>query len=58
MHALEDNTMQIDYLEIVTPDVDAVCAVYKQLHGVTFSAPDAALGNAPQGGIHHGLWQR
>lgn len=38
--------MQIQYLEIVTPDVDAVCATFAQLHGVTFSDPDAGLGNA------------
>jgi len=38
--------MQIHYLEIVTPDVEAVCATYARAHGATFSAPDAALGNA------------
>lgn len=48
--------MQIQYLEIVTPDVDAVCATYSQLHGVTFSDPEAGLGNArtaplPGGGL-------
>lgn len=48
--------MQIDYLEIVTPDVDAVCATYAQLHGVDFSEPVAGLGNArtaalPDGGV-------
>lgn len=48
--------MQIHYLEIVTPEVDAVCGTYEQLHGVSFSAPDAGLGNArtaplPGGGL-------
>lgn len=38
--------MQIQYLEIVTPDVDAVCATYAKLYGVTFGEPVAALGNA------------
>jgi len=38
--------MQVYCLEIVTPDVEAVCAAYAQLHGMTFSAPDAGLGNA------------
>ena len=38
--------MQIQYLEIVTPDVDAVCASYEKLHGVSFSAPEPGLGNA------------
>jgi predicted enzyme related to lactoylglutathione lyase len=47
--------LQVHYLEIVTQDVDAVCATYEQLHGVTF-ATDASLGNArtaplPDGGM-------
>ena len=48
-------SMQVHYLEIVTPDVDAVCATYAQLYGVSFSEPEAGLGNArtaslPDGG--------
>ena len=38
--------MKIHYLEIVTRDVDGVCATYARLHGVEFSEPEAALGNA------------
>ncbi len=38
--------MQIQYLEIVTPDVDAVCATYEKIHGVSFSEPEAGLGGA------------
>lgn len=38
--------MQISYLEIVTPDVSAVCSTYSQLHGVTFGDGDPALGGA------------
>ena len=38
--------MQTQYLEIVTPDVDALCDSYEKLHGVTFSTPVAELGNA------------
>ncbi|MAG57676.1 MAG: hydroxylase [Planctomycetes bacterium] len=38
--------MQIYYLEIVTKDVDAVCAAYAKLHGVSFSDPVAELGKA------------
>lgn len=34
------------YLEIVTPDVDAVCATYERTHGVTFGDGDPALGGA------------
>lgn len=48
--------MQIHYLEIVTRDVDAVCAAYEAGNGVRFGAPDAGLGNArtapmPGGGM-------
>ena len=38
--------MQTRYLEIVTPDVDAVCAAYEAAHGVRFADPEPALGNA------------
>lgn len=38
--------MKIQYLEIVTNDVDAVCAAYTSANGVQFGAPDAGLGDA------------
>lgn len=38
--------MQVEYLEIVTPEVDAVCATYEKLYGVEFGEPEAGLGNA------------
>lgn len=38
--------MQLYYLEVVTKNVDAVCAVYAAAHGVKFGDADAALGNA------------
>lgn len=38
--------MHIHYLEIVTPDVDAVCTAYSQIHGVTFGDKDPNLGGA------------
>ncbi|MCD9030122.1 hydroxylase [Luteimonas sp. Y-2-2-4F] len=38
--------MRIEYLEIVSLDMDAVCAEYAAVHGVRFGAPDPALGNA------------
>ncbi len=38
--------MQVHYLEVVTPEVDATCAALEQLHGVRFSEPEAGLGNA------------
>lgn len=37
--------MQIQYLEIVTREVDAVCA-YASANGVQFGESDAGLGNA------------
>jgi hypothetical protein len=48
--------MQIHYLEIVSKEVDAVCAVYAAATGVQFGEPDADLGNArtttlPGGGM-------
>jgi uncharacterized protein len=38
--------MQIQYLEVVTREVDAVCAAYASANGVQFGEPDAGLGNA------------
>ena len=50
------DSMQIHYLEIVTKDVDEVCATYGAAHGVEFGEPDAGLGHArtaalPGGGV-------
>lgn len=42
----EGAPMQIQYLEIVTAEVDAVCATYSQLHGMTFGEGDPNLGGA------------
>lgn len=42
----EERAMKIQYLEIVTKEVDAVCAAYASAHNVHFGAPDAGLGNA------------
>jgi uncharacterized protein len=48
--------MQIHYLEIVSREVDAVCAVYAAANGLEFGPPDAGLGHArtaalPGGGL-------
>lgn len=32
--------MNVHYLEIVTPKVDALCDQYSKIHGVTFSEPE------------------
>jgi predicted enzyme related to lactoylglutathione lyase len=38
--------MKIQYLEIVTTEVDAACAAYASALGVQFGAPDPGLGGA------------
>jgi len=38
--------MQIHYLEIVTTDVEPICALYSNIHGVTFGDADQTLGGA------------
>jgi len=38
--------MKIQYLEIVTKEVEAVCAAYASAHKVQFGKPEAGLGNA------------
>lgn len=51
-----DGMRRVHYLEIVTEDVDALCAVYAAANGLEFGEPDPALGNArtaplPDGGM-------
>lgn len=48
--------MHIHYLEIVTPDVDAVCAAYAQVHSLTFGDGDPILGGARTARMAHGGW--
>ena len=38
--------MGVHYLEIVTEDVDATCALYARVHGLSFGQPDPDLGQA------------
>lgn len=38
--------MTVHYLEIVSEDVDAACALHERVHGLRFGAPDADLGLA------------
>jgi len=38
--------MKIYYLEVVTPEVDEVCAVYAAANGLEFGDPVPGLGNA------------
>ena len=42
----QETTMHVQYLEIVTPALEETCAALAELHGVTFTEPDAGLGSA------------
>ena len=44
--SIEEKTVQVQYLEIVTPEVDATCQALAAQHGVTFGEPGPMLGNA------------
>ena len=46
--------MHIYYLEIVTKEVDAVCAAYAAANGVQFGGLDAGLGNARTAALQGG----
>ena len=48
------DSLQIHYLEVVTPEVDHVCASYTQTLGVTFSDAIAELGNARTAALSNG----
>lgn len=45
-HPRPEQTMAVGYLEIVTSDVDAACALNESLHGLSFGPKDEALGHA------------
>lgn len=45
-NTMEQPSMIVEYLEIVTSDVDATCASLEKMHGVEFGEPDALVGNA------------
>ena len=46
--------MQIQYLEIVSDDVEAVVKTYESVHGVKFSDANALLGNARTASLSDG----
>lgn len=46
--------MKIHYLEIVTDDVEAVCAACSATHGITFGTGDAGLGGARTAALSDG----
>jgi predicted enzyme related to lactoylglutathione lyase len=50
----EEKAIRVQYLEVVTADVDATCSALEKLHGVRFGEPEAALGNARTATLHGG----
>ena len=45
-HAPKEEGVKIHYLEIVTPEMDALCRQYSEIYGVEFSKPNISFGNA------------
>jgi predicted enzyme related to lactoylglutathione lyase len=45
-HAHQGGTVEVYYLEIVTTDVDATCALYSQMYAMAFGDADPSLGGA------------
>ncbi len=41
-----DSTMTVNYLEIVSNDVDALIELYQRVHGLSFGPPDPDAGQA------------
>jgi predicted enzyme related to lactoylglutathione lyase len=46
VHLPAEEPMQIEYLEIVTPEVEKTCALLARVHGAEFGEPVGELGNA------------
>lgn len=46
--------MQVYYLEVVTRDVEAVCATYTEVYSIQFGEPDALLGDARTASLRDG----
>lgn len=47
-------SMTVQYLEIVTPEVEALCEQYSKAHGVTFSEPVVSFGGARTAKLNSG----
>jgi len=46
--------MLVQYLEVVTPEVDATCAALAEMHGVTFGEAEPGLGSARTAALKSG----
>ena len=44
--ARRERPLRVEYLEILTPEVEATCEALEALHGVTFSKPETVLGGS------------
>lgn len=51
---VQEKKMQIQYLEIVTPELEATCAALAAVHGVEFGDPIPELGNARTAALSDG----
>ena len=49
-----EKAIEVQYLEIVTPDVDAMCGTLEEMHGVSFGSPVAEFGNARTAALEGG----
>lgn len=52
--ATAEEAALVQYLEIVTSEVDATCAALEQIHGVEFGEADPNLGNARTAALEGG----
>lgn len=50
----EKKGLIVQYLEMVTPDVDETCNALEKVHGVSFGKPDPRLGNARTAALKSG----
>lgn len=50
----KETPMNIHYLEIVTPEVEAICRQYSTIYGITFSEPNSSLGGARTAKLNDG----
>ena len=48
--------MKVEYLEIVTPEVDALCKQYATIYDITFGEPDPNFGGARKAKLDGGGW--
>jgi predicted enzyme related to lactoylglutathione lyase len=50
----QGDNVQVQYLEVMTPQVDETCSSYEQVHGVHFGESEERLGNARTASLDNG----